>query len=157
LRSRLNRAAEGHSQIVAVVGEAGVGKSRLIYEVAPSQRLPGWRVLEGAAVSYGRTMRYLPGISLLKRYLSVEDRDDARAVGEKVTEKLVSLGAELESALPALLALLDVPMEDSAWRALDPPERRRRTLEAVRRVLLREAREQPLLLIFEDLHWIDSE
>src|SRR4051812_18457726 len=60
-------------------------------------------------------------------------------------------------ALPALLALLDVRVEDSVWQALDPPQRRQRTLDALKRLLLRESQEQPLLLVFEDLHWIDAE
>ena len=142
---------------MAVVGEAGVGKSRLIYEFAPAQRLDGWRVLESAAVSYGQAMSYLPVIDLLKGYFAIQDRDDPRAIREKVTGKLLTLDAALEPTLPALLALLDVPVDDAAWQALDPPQRRQRTLDAVRRLLLREAREQPLLLIFEDLHWIDGE
>ena len=157
LRSRLAMAEGGHGQVMAVVGEAGVGKSRLIYEVAPAQRLDGWRVLETTAVSYGQAMSYLPVIALLKGYFAIQDRDDPREVSEKVTGKLLTLDAALQPTLPALLALLDVPVDDAAWRALDPPQRRQRTLDAVRRLLLREAREQPLLLIFEDLHWIDSE
>ena len=71
--------------------------------------------------------------------------------------RVQELDRAFEPTLPALLALLDVPVDDAAWRALDPPQRRQRTLDAVRWLLLREAREQPLLLIFEDLHWIDSE
>ena len=157
LRSRLAMAEGGHGQVMAVGGEAGVGKSRLIYEVAPAQRLDGWRVLETTAVSYGQAMSYLPVIALLKGYFAIQDRDDPRAVSEKVTGRLLTLDAALQPTLPALLALLDVPVDDTAWRRLDPPQRRQRTLDAVRRLLLRESREQPLLLIFEDLHWIDSE
>ena len=157
LRSRLTMAAGGHGQVVAVVGEAGVGKSRLIYELAAAQRLDGWRVLEATAVSYGQSMSYLPVIALLKGYFAIQDRDEPREVSEKVAGKLLTLDAALRPTLSGLLALLDVPVDDAAWRALDPPQRRQRTLDAVRRLLLREAREQPLLLIFEDLHWIDSE
>ena len=157
LRSRLAMAGGGHGQVMAVVGEAGVGKSRLIYEVAPAQHLDSWRVLETTAVSYGQAMSYLPVIALLKGYFGIQDRDEPREVSEKVTGKLLALDAALQPTRPALLALLDVPADDAAWRALDPPQRRQRTLDAVRRLLLREAREQPLLLIFEDLQWIDSE
>jgi tetratricopeptide (TPR) repeat protein len=155
LRSRLAMAEGSHGQVMAVVGAAGVGKSRLIYEVAHAQGLDGWRVLEATAVSYGQAMSYLPTIALLRGYFAIQDRDDPREVREKVAGKLLKLDAA--PTLPALLALLDVPVDDAAWRALDPPQRRQRTLDAVRRVLLRETREQPLLLIFEDLHWIDSE
>jgi predicted ATPase len=96
-------------------------------------------------------------IDLLKGYFKIQDRDDLREMREKVTGKLLALDRALEPTLPALLALLDVPVDDAAWAALDPGQRRQRTLDAVKRLLLREAREQPLLVIFEDLHWIDSE
>jgi len=102
-------------------------------------------------------MSYGPVIDLLKSYFTIQDRDDPRTIRERVTGKLLTLDRALESTLPALLALLDVPIDDAAWRALDPPQRRQRTLDAVKRLVVREAREQPLLLIFEDLHWIDSE
>jgi transcriptional regulator with AAA-type ATPase domain/tetratricopeptide (TPR) repeat protein len=157
LRSRMRMAGEGHGQVVAIVGEAGVGKSRVIYEFARAQRPEGWRVLEGTAVSYGRTMSYLPVIDLLKGYFSIEDRDDPREIREKITGRLLTLDAALQPTLPAVLALLDVPTDERAWQTLDPPQRRQRMLDAVRRLLLQEAREQPMLLIFEDLHWIDGE
>jgi class 3 adenylate cyclase/tetratricopeptide (TPR) repeat protein len=147
----------GNGQIAAVVGEAGVGKSRLVYEFTHSHRLEDWLVLESASVSYGKASSYLPVIDLLRGYFKIHDHDDLREIREKVTGKLLTLDENLKPALPALLALLDVPVDDATWRTLDPPERRRRTLEAVRRLLLREAREQPVLAIFEDLHWIDSE
>jgi predicted ATPase len=99
----------------------------------------------------------LPVIDLLKGYFKIQDRDDLREIREKVTGKLLTLDRAREPTLPALLALLDVPEDDAAWRALDPGQRRQRTLDAVKRLLLREAREQALLLIFEDLHWIDGE
>ena len=157
LRRAQQLAGNGHGQVAAVVGEAGVGKSRLVYEFTHSHRLQGWLVLESASVSYGKATSYLPVIDLLKGYFKIQDRDDLREIREKVTGKLLTLDRALEPTLPALLALLDVPVDDAAWQALDPGQRRQRTLDAVRRLLLREAREQPLLLIFEDLHWIDSE
>jgi class 3 adenylate cyclase/tetratricopeptide (TPR) repeat protein len=157
LRRAQQLASQGHGQVAAIVGEAGVGKSRLVYEFTHSHRLQGWLVLESASVSYGKVTSYLPVIDLLKGYFKIQDRDDLREIREKVTGKLLTLDESLKPTLPALLALLDVPMDDAAWQALDPAERRRRTLDAVKRLLLREAREQALLLIFEDLHWIDSE
>jgi class 3 adenylate cyclase/tetratricopeptide (TPR) repeat protein len=150
-------AGDGHGQVAAVVGEAGVGKSRLVYEFTHSHRLQGWLVLESASVSYGKATSYLPVIDLLKGYFKIQDRDDLRDIREKVTGKLLTLDESLKPALPALLALLDVPVDDASWQTLDPAQRRQQTLDAVKRLLLREAREQPLLLICEDLHWIDSE
>jgi class 3 adenylate cyclase/tetratricopeptide (TPR) repeat protein len=157
LRRAQQLAATGHGQIAAIVGEAGVGKSRLVYEFSHSHRLQGWLVLESASVSYGKATSYLPVIELLKGYFKIQDRDDQREIREKVTGKLLTLDEALKPTLPALLALLDVPVDDAAWQTLDPAERRRRTLDAVKRLLLREARGQALLLIFEDLHWIDGE
>jgi class 3 adenylate cyclase/tetratricopeptide (TPR) repeat protein len=150
-------AADGRGQLAAIVGEAGVGKSRLVYEFTRSDRLHGWLVLESASVSYGKATSYMPLIELLKNYFKIQDRDDLREIREKVTGRLLTLDESLGPTLPALLALLGARVEDASWTALDPGQRRQRTLDAVRRLLLREAREQPLLLIFEDLHWIDGE
>jgi tetratricopeptide (TPR) repeat protein len=157
LRQALGRAAGGQGQVVAIVGEPGVGKSRLVWEVTHSHRVHGWLVLQAGSVSYGKATSYLPVIDLLKSYFAIEDRDGPRAVREKLTGKLVTLDRAQEGSLPALLALLDVPPEDPQWETLDPPQRRRHTLDAVKRLLLRESQVQPLLVIFEDLHWIDSE
>ena len=157
LRRSLERAGAGHGQAVAIVGEAGVGKSRLIWEFTRSPRTHGWLVLQSGSVSYGKATPYLPVIELLKAYLSIPERDDHREIRERVAGKLVTLDRTLEPLLTPLLALLDVPVDDAAWGALDPPQRRQRTLEAVKRLLLRESRVQPLLLLFEDLHWTDSE
>jgi class 3 adenylate cyclase/tetratricopeptide (TPR) repeat protein len=150
-------AAKGRGQVVAVVGEAGVGKSRLTYEFTHSHRLQGWLVLEAASVSYGKATSYLPVIALLKSYFKIQDRDDHREIQEKVTGKLLALDRSLEPLLPAILSLLDVPVQDPDWLAMVPAQRRRQTLDGVKRLLLREAREQPVAVIFEDLHWIDSE
>jgi len=153
----LERTAAGHGQTVAVVGEAGVGKSRLVWEFTRSHRTHGWLVLESGSVSYGKATPYLPVIELLKAYCGIQERDDPRAIRERVAGKLLMLDRALEPLLTPLLALLDVPVGDAAWDALDPPQRRQRTLEAVKRLLLRESQVQPLLVLFEDLHWIDSE
>jgi class 3 adenylate cyclase/tetratricopeptide (TPR) repeat protein len=157
LRRSLERAGAGRGQAVAIVGEAGVGKSRLVWEFTRSHRAHGWLVLEAGSVSYGRATPYLPVIELLKAYLRIQERDDQREIRERVAGKLLMLDRALEPLLTPLLALLDVPVDDAAWDALDSPQRRQRILEAVRRLLLRESQVQPLLLLFEDLHWIDSE
>ena len=157
LRQAQQLAADSHGQVAAVIGEAGVGKSRLVYEFTHSHRLQGWLVLESASVSYGKATSYLPVVELLKGYFRIQDWDDLREIRGKVTGKLLTLDEALKPTLPALLALLDVPVDDAAWQALDPVQRRQQTLDAVKRLVLREAREQPLLLIFEDLHWIDGE
>jgi class 3 adenylate cyclase/tetratricopeptide (TPR) repeat protein len=157
LRQALERALAGHGQVVAVVGEPGVGKSRLYWEFTHSHRVHGWLTLESGSVSYGKATAYLPVIDLLKAYFHIEGRADLRTIREKVTGKVLSLDRALEPVLSALLWLLEVPVEDEAWGRLDPPQRRQRTLDAVKRLLLRESQVQPLLLLVEDLHWIDAE
>jgi class 3 adenylate cyclase/tetratricopeptide (TPR) repeat protein len=153
----LERAGRGQGQIVAVVGEPGVGKSRLVYEFLHAHHTQGWRVLESASVSYGKATPYFPVIDLLKRYTRVEEHDDARTVRAKVTGQVLALDDALQETLPALLSLLDALPEHSPFQQLDPSQRRQRTLDALKRVLLRESQAQPLVLVFEDLHWIDSE
>ncbi len=157
LRHALERAAAGRGQIVALVGEAGVGKSRLVWEVTHSRQVHGWLVLESGSVSYGKATPYLPVVNLLKAYFTIQDRDDHDEIREKVSRKLRTFDGALAATSTALLSLLDLPVEDPPWRSLDPPQRRQRTLDAVKRLLLRKSQAQPLLLVFEDLHWIDSE
>jgi class 3 adenylate cyclase/tetratricopeptide (TPR) repeat protein len=157
LRSAQEQAAAGRGQVVAVVGEPGVGKSRLFYEFIHSHRTRGWLILESASVSYGKAAAYLPIIDLLKSYFRIEARDDARTITEKVGGKVLMLDRTLEETIPSVLALLDTLPDDSDFCTMEPPDRRRRTLQSVKALLLRESRVQPLLLVFEDLHWIDGE
>jgi class 3 adenylate cyclase/tetratricopeptide (TPR) repeat protein len=157
LHQALERARAGHGQIVAVVGEPGVGKSRLYWEFSHSHRAQGWLVLESGSVSYGKATNYLPVIELLRSYFGVEQADDPRKIRERVTGKLLALDRQLEPCVIPILWLLDVPVDDEGWSRLDPPTRRQRILDAVKGLLLREAQVQPLMVLFEDLHWIDSE
>jgi class 3 adenylate cyclase/tetratricopeptide (TPR) repeat protein len=157
LRRALEQAASGHGQIVALVGEPGVGKSRLVWELTHSHRTQGWLVLASGSVSYGKATSYLPIIDLLKDYCGIEPRDEPRRVQEKLTGKLLTLDPTFQPTLPVFLSLLDLPAEDTTWDALDAPQRRQRTLEALKRLVLRESQRQPLLLVCEDLHWIDAE
>ena len=157
LRQALDQAGSAHGQVVAVVGEPGVGKSRLYWEFIRSHRTHGWLILESGSVSYGKATAYLPVIDLLKVYFKIQDRDNHREIRERVIGKLLALDKTLEPVLPAFLALLDVPVEEAQWQALDPSQRRQQTLDAVKRLLQRESQVQPLCVVFEDLHWIDSE
>jgi class 3 adenylate cyclase len=103
----LEQAGAGHGQVVALVGEAGVGKSRLVYEFTHSHHTQGWRVLESVSVSYGKATPYFPVIELLKRYCHLEDHDDHRTVRAKVSGQVLTLDEALQDTPPALLALLD--------------------------------------------------
>jgi class 3 adenylate cyclase/tetratricopeptide (TPR) repeat protein len=152
----LELAREGHGQIVAAMGDPGVGKSRLFFEfkaVAQSDCL----VLEAYSVSHGKASAYLPVIDLLKTYFKIAPEDDERARREKVAGKVVMLDRTLEDTLPYLFGLLGIVEGEDPLAQLHPQLRRRRTLEAIKRILTRESLSQPLIVIFEDLHWIDSE
>jgi len=157
LASALDGARRGEGQAIAIVGEAGVGKSRLFYEFLHSQRIAGCLIRESSSVSYGKATPFAPLIELIKACSGIEPRDDADKVREKVASRLRTLDALLEPLLPALLALLDIPVDDLKWQTLDPRQRRSRTLDACRRLLRRESQILPLILVFEDLHWIDAE
>ena len=156
LRQALAWAEEGHGQVVALVGEPGVGRSRLIYELTHLQPPPGWLILESRAASYGEDTLYLPVIDLLKIYFQLTEHDDPEQIRETLTRKLLPLEAGLGPMLQPLLALLDASAEAPQWQALDPAQRRQQTLDAMKCLLLWESQLQPLLLVFEDLHWLDA-
>ena len=139
VQQALERSEAGHGQVVALVAEAGVGKSRLVYEVIRSHRTQGWRVLESASVSYGKATPYFPVLDLLKRYAHLDERDDLRTGEPKLLGQILTLDETLHDAIPPLLALLDALPEDSPFLVLDPPQRRQRTLTALKRLLLRES------------------
>src|SRR5438132_6061260 len=113
LQQALEQAGAGHGQVVALVGEAGVGKSRLVYEFVHAHHTSGWLMLESASVSYGKATPYFPVIDLLKRYSHVEEHDDTRTIRAKVTGQVLTLDAALQDTVPALLSLLDALPEDS--------------------------------------------
>jgi len=149
-------ARAGRGQIVAVLGEAGVGKSRLVYEF--KRQLNGdCRVLDAFSVSHGKAYAYLPLLELLKGYFRIRIEDDERRRREKITGTVLTLDRTLEDTLPYLFSLLGIGDKTSSLEQMDPQIRRQRTMEAVKRVLVRETLDQPCVLVFEDLHWIDSE
>src|SRR5437867_6806958 len=156
MKKALELAKGGHGQIVAVMGEPGVGKSRLFYEFKLlSQR--GCLVLETFSVSHSKAYAYLPLIDLLKNYFQLTLQDDERKRREKITGKVLTLDRSLEDTLPYLCFLLGIAEPTSPLAQMDPQIRRRRTFEALKQLLVRESLNQPLILVFEDLHWLDNE
>ena len=158
---QLTRALEhvkvGHGQIVGVMGEPGLGKSRLFHEFVGAYGHTPLLALQAYSVSYGKASPYLPVIELLKSYFQIEQTDDERQRRAKVMGHVLALDRSLEGTLPYLLTLLGIEDPDSSLQPMDAQIRRRRTFEALRKLFLRESLNQPLLLIFEDLHWIDVE
>ena len=157
LRQALEQAREGNGQVVGIVGEPGVGKSRLYWEFTHSRHAQECLVLETGPISYDKSTSFLPVVELLRAYFKIEARDDARQIHDKVSGQLRSPDARLVVTLPAILWMLDVPVDDPQWNKLEAPQRRQGALAAVTRLLLRESQTQPLILVFEDLHWTDAE
>ncbi|MCM3902513.1 MAG: AAA family ATPase, partial [Pyrinomonadaceae bacterium] len=175
----VERAGGGKGQILAMVGEPGMGKSRLVHEFTRHQLRPGWLVLEGASVSYGKATPYLPLVEMLRRYFQIADREGSENIRDQVVMHIVELDGMLKDAIPPILSLLgalpdasnspvadqrnsssglqDVAEMIGRFNSMDPQQRRRYTLEAVKRVLIRESQRQPILVVFEDLHWVDTE
>jgi class 3 adenylate cyclase/tetratricopeptide (TPR) repeat protein len=149
-------AYQGHGQIVAAVAEAGTGKSRLFFEFKAKNQ-SGWMVLEAFSVSHGKASAYLPVLDLLHSYFKISADDDARARREKVTGRLLALDRSLENAMPYLFALLGIVDGEDPVAQMDAQVKKRRTLDAIKRIVLRESLNQPLIVMFEDLHWIDEQ
>jgi tetratricopeptide (TPR) repeat protein len=154
------RAAElanaGHGQIVAAVAEPGVGKSRLFYEFKVRSRR-GFTVMEASSFSHLKANPYAPVLDLLNSYFGVESGDDARRRREKLTGRILTLDRTLEDILPYLFVLLEIVDGDDPLAQMEGQMRRRHTLDGIKRLMLREAQNQPLMVMFEDLHWIDNE
>jgi class 3 adenylate cyclase/tetratricopeptide (TPR) repeat protein len=149
-------AAQGHGQVVGIVGEAGVGKSRLVREFVSSLPTAGWLVVQSSSVSYGRATPYLPVIQMLRDYLKISTNDSIRSIRESLANKILALDPALHDAIPPLLDLLDTLEENHPFRSLDLALRRQHTYQAVVRLILAEARARPVVAVFEDLHWNDS-
>jgi len=157
LEAMLAAAHAGRGQAAAVTAEPGVGKTRLVFELVQSLGIRDWRVLESTSLSYERTTSYLPIIELLRKYFELDEAGTSPETARRVAAKLRGLDAGLDEEVAPILSLLDALPEDDPFRALDARERRRRVLDALARVFLKEGDRQPLLLVFENLQWADAE
>jgi class 3 adenylate cyclase/tetratricopeptide (TPR) repeat protein len=157
LEAALAQVRSGRGQVVAMVGEPGVGKSRLAWELTRSPRTEGWAVGETRPLAYGKATPYQPVVDLLRDFFRVTDTHGPDRIREQVAERLALLDPHTVPPMLPLLALLDADGGDPTWAALDPPQRQRAILDACRGLLLAASRARPLVLVFEDLHWIDDE
>jgi class 3 adenylate cyclase/tetratricopeptide (TPR) repeat protein len=157
LRDRLARARDGQGQAVTLMGDAGIGKSRLVWELTHSPQIEGWRVLEAGGVFYGRDIPHHPVAELLRTIFEIGELDDEVDTQRKVAERLKALGEPLQEARAGILALLSIDPGTRDWAELDPQRRREAARDAFRRVVTRLSEERPLLLVVEDLHWADDE
>jgi class 3 adenylate cyclase/tetratricopeptide (TPR) repeat protein len=156
LRHAAEQAKAGHGQVVGAMAEPGVGKSRLFFEFKATSQ-SGWLVLEAFSVSHGKASAYLPLIDLLHGYFEIAAEDDARRRRQKVLGKLLDLDRSLENVVPYLFALLGITEGEDPLAQMDAQVKKRRTLDAIKRILLRESLSQSLIVMFEDLHWIDEQ
>jgi predicted ATPase len=155
LRELLDRAARGAGQVIAIVGEPGMGKSRLAHELVHSPLVAGWTVLETGTISLDARATYLPIAHLLRAWFKLDERDTQAEAADKLRRGAETLDRALAATLPALSAMLDLPPESSHWSTLSPAQQRQRTLEAVRLLLLRKSQAGPVIVVVEDLHWSD--
>jgi class 3 adenylate cyclase/tetratricopeptide (TPR) repeat protein len=173
----VERASTGRGQILAMIGEPGIGKSRLVHEFTRHRLPPGWLVLEAMSVSYGKATPYFPLIEMLRRYFGIGPAEAREDMQTRVMTQILELDRALKDAIPPILSLLgasadrqstphnpdwldkvpDIGEAVTRFNSMDPQQRRRHTLDSLKRLCIRESRRQNLLLVFEDLHWIDHE
>lgn len=151
----LELAASGSGQVAAVMGEPGMGKSRLVHEFLDSPAIAGWTVLETGTTSHDTSATYLPIANLLRAWFDIGERDTQSKAAEKLRAGVRAIDEALDAMLPPLFALLDLPVDDLHWSTLSPPQRRQSTLEAVNAVLIRHSHARPIIVVVEDLHWTD--
>jgi class 3 adenylate cyclase/ribosomal protein L40E len=151
-----DKAHSGSGQVVGIVGEAGVGKSRLLLEFR--NRLPQseFAYLEGRCLHYGGSMPYLPMLDILRSYFDIKGDDLEHIIKEKMAEKVLQLDERLKRVLPPFQEILSLKVEDETYLNLEPGQKRERTFEALRDLFVRESQNKLLVLVVEDLHWIDK-
>ena len=156
LKGYLEQAKRGQGQVVFISGVAGIGKSRLLHEFQRSSLDEGVTLMEGHCISYGRIIPYLPIIDIIKRNFGVEEVDDNERIIRRVDESTADWEKSAQATVPYLKYLLNVDPGDPTVAVMDPMERRAGILDSLRALLLQESRHQPLVVIVEDLHWIDK-
>ncbi len=156
LMEAYGKAKSGSGQVVGVVGEAGVGKSRLLIELRNVLSKEDYTYLEGRCLHYGGSMAYLPILDILRSYFEIKEEDRENLIKKKMEEKISQLDENLKETLFPLQDLLALKVEDEAYFNLEAKEKRNRAFEAIRDLLIRESQNSPLVLVVEGLHWIDK-
>ena len=154
VQSQFAAAGRGHGQVVGIVGEAGIGKTRLVTEFRQALGSDGI-CLEAHCVSYGTAIPYLPLLDMVRSACGLQDGDAPETLAAKVRDRLAAVGLHGEAGAASLLHLLGVKTDTEALGALSPEALQARTFETLRQLILRASRHQPLALVVENLHWID--
>jgi len=156
LMEAYNKTRSGSGQILAIVGEAGVGKSRLLLEFKNLLPQSEYAYLEGQCFHFGGSMSYLPFLDILRSYFEIKEGDQEFTINQKMTDKITELDEKLESVLPPLFGLLSLKVGDEDFIKLVPQQKKERTFEGIRNLLIRLSQERHLILVIEDMHWIDK-
>ncbi|MBW1775090.1 MAG: AAA family ATPase, partial [Deltaproteobacteria bacterium] len=156
LLDAFDKATSGSGQVVGVVGEAGVGKSRLLLEMSNMLPQGAYSYLEGQCLQYGGSMAYLPVLDILRSYFDIKEGDKEVFIKKRIEEKILDLDEKLEGVIPAFQSLLSLKVDDEDFSRLEPKEKREKTFEALRDLIIRVSQERPLVLVVEDLHWMDK-
>lgn len=157
LDEALSGVGRGHGRAFAITGEPGVGKSRVLHEFIQRHVPAEWSVLHCAGVSHGRDIPYLPFKALLRDYFGIPPQAPSDKVRALIGDGVAAADPSLSVIAPALLSLFDVEDTESGWDALEPVQKRRRIIDAIKALLYRLSVERPLVIAIEDLHWIDTE
>ena len=150
------KARSGTGQVVGIVGEAGVGKSRLLLEFRNRTIQDQYKYLEGRCLHYGGSMAYLPILDILRSYFEIKEGEREYVIKKKMKEKILLLDQKLEYTLPSFHDLLSLKVDDEEYLKLKPQVKREKTFEAIRDLFSRESQNRPLILTVEDHHWIDK-
>ena len=156
INGALEKATSGSGQVVGVVGEAGVGKNRLILEFRKTLPKDEYTILEGRCIHFGNSIAYLPIIEILKRYFQITEADAEPAIKQKMLSKLSWLDEKLQPSLPPLQDVLSLSVEDQNYSNCKPKHKKNKIFESIRALLILESQNKPLVLVIEDLHWIDE-
>jgi len=155
LQEAFEKAQSGSGQVIGIVGEAGVGKSRIIIELREMIPKEEYTYLQGRCLHYGGSMAYLPFLDILRAYFDIKEGDREFIIKKKMKEKVRQLDGKLKGILPPLHDILSLKVEDEQYLNLAPAQKRDKTFEAIRDLLIRESQNRPLIIAVEDLHWID--
>ncbi len=146
----------GKGQVVGIVGEAGVGKSRLLFEFRHGLPQGQFNYLEGRCIHYGSAVPYLPIIDVLKSFFQVREGEVEIDFRKRMEEQITGLDAKLRWVLPMIQDLLSLKVEDESFHRLEPKQRRDNIFEALRDLIAIGSQQKSLVLAIEDLHWIDK-
>jgi len=146
----------GRGQVVGIIGDAGIGKSRLVLEFRNSLGKEDFTLLEGQCFTLGQSTPYLPFIELIKGYFEIQEGDRPFVIREKINSKVGAFDNALMGTVPFLDDMLSVPADDLAPQRVGPEEKRKLTFEAIKALLLRESQARPLGIVLDNLQWVDK-